>query len=172
MYFNDLIIHDRIFWIYLIITLFFIIIGVTSLIVSNDPYILSIIILWILSNIALLITIYHASLNWYPEKLLYCKSDSQICETCFSGNKLIWILINVIFLVLLILAILCAGQFSDANPTILKSVSGIFILIGGLSLITIASHCKISGFSCFIIPFWSCVSYLIIWWGLTIYTII
>src|SRR5436190_7994445 len=104
MYFNNLIIHDRIFWIYLIITLFFIIIGVTSLIVSTDPYILSIIILWILSNIALLITIYHASLNWYPEKLYYSQNSlntcavSQACDSCFSGNNLIWILINIIFI--------------------------------------------------------------------------
>lgn len=161
---NKIAINDRLFWIYLIIAIFFIIIGISSLIMSEDKHVLLIILIWILSNIALLITIYHISLNWYPE--------NKGCS-CFKGNKYVFCLIYFIFVSLLILGILWASKFHDINGGgNWRSLSGIFIIMGGLALLSLSSHCNVSGFTGFIIPFWSCVCFLVIWVGLTIYTLL
>jgi hypothetical protein len=138
------------------------IIGVGSLLSSNDDYILSIIILWLSSAVALLIAVYHISLNWYPQ---------NSASSCFNGNKSVWVTVHVLFAIALVFSVIWAGQFYESSGT-LRSMSGILLIILGLTLITIASYCKISGFACFTVPFWCCFSYLLIWLGLTLYTII
>lgn len=164
------IIHDRIFWIYFIVTLFFTIIGVGSILGSNDPHIIIISILWLLSNVALLILIYHASINWGPvdpnnKNLQICFVDNN--SKCFDANNRVWLFVNILFIVLIIISTLWAGELRNTNGGPLRGMSGVFILLGGLILCRLASGPHI-----YIIPFWVAIGYLLIWFGLTLYVVI
>lgn len=177
MYF---IIHDRVFWIYFIVTFFFIIIGVGSILASNDPNVIIISILWLLSNVSLMIIVYHASIKWGP---IDPENNSQICFVdsnagCFDTGNRIWLFINVLFIALLILSILWAGELRNQDGGPLRTMSGILILLGGLILSALASgrlnteYFDIFSANIYNIPFWIAVSYLIIWFGLTLYVVI
>jgi len=168
------IIHDRIFWIYFIVTFFFIIIGVGSIIRSSDPYMLLISVLWILSNVALLILTYHAVIQWAPTT---CNNDDiPICvidygSGCFEPNNRVWLFINLLFVILLVISTLWAAELGNSDSGPFRSLSGIMILFGGLLL------CKLIGdrnfkYEVYITPFWVSVAYLIIWFGLTLYVIL
>lgn len=175
------IINDRIFWIYFIITLFFIILGMSSILISNDSYLIIISILWLLSNVALMILIYHASIRWGP-------LDSQICvidanSRCFDPDNRIWLFVNILFIALLIISLLWAGELGNKNGELLRSMSGILILLGGLLLCALiinkSSDCLVTdghihSSTAFIydIPFWVSVTYLIIWYSLTLYVVL
>ena len=166
---NNGIIQDRIFWIYFIVTLFFIIIGVGSIIISTDPYMLTIAIFWLLANIGLMITVYHTSLNWSPtddENSLICVVDAN--SPCFEPNNRVWLFINVLFIALLIISILWAGELSNPDAGPLRTMSGILILLGGLILCVLATIRSRS----YMMPFWVSLGYLIIWFGLTLYVVI
>lgn len=169
MWNNNTVIHDRIFWIYFIVTLFFIIIGVGSIISSTDPHMIIITILWLLSNIALMIVVYHASVTWGPiddENTLICVVDSN--SHCFDANNRVWLLINVLFIALLILSILWAGELSNVDASPLRTMSGVLILLGGLLL----GGLILARLRTYVIPFWVSVAYLIIWYGLTLYVVL
>lgn len=165
---NNNIIHDRIFWIYFIITLFFVIIGMGSIIASRDPYMLIIAILWLLANVSLMIIIYHASINWGPideKNGLICVVDQN--SKCFDPDNRIWLFVNVLFIVLLILSILWAGELSNVDAGPLRTMSGVLILLGGLLLYYVGlSRIR------YIVPFWISIAYLIIWFGLTLYVVL
>jgi len=173
-------IHDRIFWIYFIVTLFFVIIGLGSIISSNpviltpevnNLYIMLIIaLLWLLANVSLMIIVYHASVTWSPtdhNDSLICVVDSSSC--CFESNNRIWLFINILFITLLIISTLWAGELynNDAGP--LRTISGILILLGGLILSVIVIDSRINSY---MNPFWISVIYLIIWFSLTLYVVI
>lgn len=167
------IIHDRIFWIYFIITLFFIILGMGYILMSNDPYMIIIAIAWLLSNIALVIVVYHASVNWGP---VNATNNSQICvidpdSGCFEPNNRIWLFINIIFVILLIFSVLWAGELRNEEGSPLKDISGILILLGGLILSGLVSGYRY-WYNLYIVPFWISIAYLLIWLGLTLYVII
>jgi len=163
------IIHDRIFWIYFIVTFFFIIIGVGSILSSSDPYLIIISIFWLLSNIFLMILVYHASVNWGPSHTLL--STDSTSSKFFHPDTLVWIFVNVSFIVLLILSILWAAELRNRDNGPLRTMSGVLILLGGLILCALAYERNYSNHQ-YITPFWFSVAYLIIWFGLTLYAAI
>lgn len=180
---STLLIHDRFFWIYFMITLFFIIIGVGAILTSDDPYVIVISILWLLSNVALMILVYHASINWSPlnsdQQMQICFVDSD--SGCFDANNRVWLFINVLFIVLLIISTLWAGELQNQDSGPLRTMSGILILLGGLVLCGLASGTLNDGETLFgrtftdhvyILPFWIAVAYLLIWFGLTLYVVL
>ena len=139
---------------------------------SNDPYMIIISILWLLSNVALMIIVYHASVRWGPVD----RNDVQLCVVdsdsgCFNENNRVWLFINVLFIVLLIIATLWAGELGNADAGPLRTVSGILILLGGLLLCALAGG-NLFMYNIYIVPFWMSVGYLLIWFGLTVYAII
>lgn len=168
------IIHDRVFWIYFIVTFFFIIIGIGSIITSNNDYMLIISILWLLSNVGLMILVYHASIRWGPvdpnsDEPQICVVDSN--SGCFDAGNRVWLFINILFLALLIISVLWAAELGNTDAGPLRTMSGVLILLGGLLLCSLSSG---SGFmyEVYIAPFWIAVGYLLIWVGLSIYTTI
>jgi len=169
------IIHDRIFWIYFIITLFFIIIGISSILSSNDPHMIIIAILWLLSNIILLIIVYHASIKWSPcdpndVNTLICVVDNN--SGCFNSDNRTWLFINVIFVALLIIAILWAAELGNPDSGALRTLSGVLILLGGLILLRVIigkNYLTQTNDSFYTLPLWMCVSYMVIWVGFTLY---
>lgn len=157
--------YDRIFWIYFIITLFFIIIGLRLIISSNDPYMLVISFFWLIGNLSLLIITYHASIIWGPtdeNNGLICVADQN--SKCFEPTNRTWLLINIVFVLLLIISVLWAGELSNTDAGPLKSISGVLILLGGLILCTYSKSN--------VIPFSFSVGYLLIWLSLTFYIIL
>ena len=132
-------IRDRIFWIYFIITLFFIILGISLMIGSSDPQIIVISILWILSCVLIMLVIYHLS---------YLQSW-------------MWLFINGIFLALLIVSTLWTTELNNSSSDQFHTISGIFIILGALILTSMIND--------YIVPFWFALGYIIIWLGLTIY---
>lgn len=137
--------HDRTFWIYFIITLFFIIIGLASIISANvNP---AIAIFWLIANVALMILIYHAS-------------------TQFSGDFTVYyIFVNMLFLVLLIISIVWTGELKSDTPLV-RSGAGILSLLGGLIICKLATMAE---YTSYIQPIWIAIAYLLIWFGLTWY---
>ena len=152
-------VYDRIFWIYFIVALFFAILGVGYIITSIDDHMLIIMVLWLLSIVLLLIIVYHASIYWSPGPVCVVDGNSQ----CFEPSNRIWLLINIGFVVLLILSTLWAAELSNLDAGPLRPLSGVLILLGGLVL------CSLSTYLTADIPFWSCVAYLFIWFGLAMY---
>jgi hypothetical protein len=165
------IIHDRVFWIYFIITLFFVIIGLAAIINSNNSHLLIIAAFWLLSNVALLILIYHASIIWGPsnDQDPICVLDSD--SGCFKSNNRMWLFINILFIVMLILSTLWAGELENTDSNTLSGMSGVLILLGGLVLGGLLSDHEIMS-NVFIAPFWIAIGYLLVWFGLTLYAVI
>jgi hypothetical protein len=168
------IINDRIFWIYFIVTLFFIILGMGAILTSNDPYMIIISILWLLSNVALMILVYHASVRWGPSD----PNDitTQICvvdanSRCFDPDNRVWLFVNILFIALLIVSLLWAGELGNKDAGPLRTMSGILILLGGLLFCGLASGREFM-YNIYITPFWVSVGYLLIWFGLTLYVVI
>lgn len=167
------VIHDRIFWIYFIITLFFLVIGISSILSSNDPNMIIIAILWLLSNIILLIIVYHAAVQWGPcndNNILVCVVDND--SGCFESDNRIWLFINVVFISLLIISILWAAELGNPDAGALRSLSGILMLIGGLILVRFTIGRNYIDDSLYTLPFWMCVIFMIIWVIFTLYVIL
>lgn len=171
------IINDRAFWIYLIITLFFVIIGSTAILSSDDPHLIIVVIFWILANVALLILVYHASINWGPGDPCLNK---QICvidsnSGCFNANNRVWLFVNIIFVILLVLSILWAGELHNQNTSPLRTMSGVLILLGALVLCGLASTDFTDTsfmYQVYNKAFWVAVAYIMIWFGLTLYVVL
>lgn len=164
-------VHDRIFWIYFIVTLFFIILGVESIVIDSDPCTVMISILWLLSNLALMIVVYHASIEWGPigdAGLQVCVVDSN--SGCFEADNRVWLFINILFILLLIISVLWAGELSNPDAGPLRTMSGILILLGGLILCSLIAG-KQFWYNNYTLAFWVAVSYIVIWFALTIYTV-
>lgn len=184
------VINDRIFWIYFIVTVFFIIIGLSLIFVSNNPYVTSISILWLLSNILLMVVVYDISVKWAPVDVN--NPQSQICfvdnnSRCFDSDNRVWLFINVIFIVLLILSTLWASELCNAysnsnstnnvnnnNQTLkpMRTVSGILIILGGLILTGYIDPLNFYHPYLYSVVFWFAIIYIVIWVGLTLYVVI
>lgn len=165
--------HDRIFWIYFIVTLFFIIIGLSLILSSNIPNMISISILWVISNMALMIVVYDASIKWSPNidnDNIVCFIDSK--SWCFEPSNKIWIFINVMFILLLIFGTIWAGELHNIQSGSTGSMSGVIILLGGLLLCGLISNRNIIYNGTLYIPFWMSILYLLLWFILTMYVII
>lgn len=152
--------YDRVFWIYFIVTLFFIILGSSSIVTSNLQSMPTILFIWTLSNIALMIISYRASVKWAPTSDNICFVDYN--AECFKPSNRIWLLINVIFILLLILSVLWAGELSNTDSGPIKSMSGILIILGGIVLSSLVDSTT----------FFVSLFYLLIWVSLTFYTIL
>ena len=129
---------------------------------------ITIAILWLLSNILLMILIYHTSLKWSPNDC-----DQQICvidtnSQCFDVDNRVWLFVNILFIVLLIVSTLWAGELGNVDGGPIRTMSGVLILLGGLVLAELA----IDHYDFISLQFWMAVGYLIIWFGLTLYIII
>lgn len=140
------IITDRIFWIYFIVTLFFIIIGSGLIIASNDINLIAITLLWIISNLALLIIIYYAH------------------EYYYDANAS-WLFVNVLFITLLIISTIWAGELGNSNAGPLRTMSGLLVVLGGLILYAISNNY----YDNYIISYWISIAYILIWLGFTLY---
>lgn len=163
------IINDRVFWVYFIISLFFIIIGIGSIIVSNDPYMILLSIIWLLANVILMILVYHASTEWGPDDSTICVVDSG--SKCFEANNRVWLFINVLFIAMLIISVLWAAELGNPDSGPLRTMSGILLLLGGLLLCKLVDR-KSAGEYLYINPFWTAVVYLVLWFGLTLYVVL
>ena len=161
--------YDRIFWIYCIIALFFIILGIGFIISATDTYMLIIVILWLLSVVLLLIVVYHGSIYWSPGPPgnPICVADNSICY--FEPSNRVWLYINILFVLLLILSVFWAAELININNGVMRTLSGILILLGGLILCSLSTNYSYLNAT---IPFWASVGYLFIWFGLTMYIII
>ncbi len=140
------IIDDRIFWIYVIITLFFIIIGIGLIVSSNDPNLISINILWLISMLALMISAYYI----YNENESYFK-----------------LFVIIIFIGLLVISVLWTGELWNKNNNQLLIIFTILILLGGFILFNL----RIDPNDINTISYWSSLIFIIIWLCLILYII-
>jgi uncharacterized membrane protein YjjP (DUF1212 family) len=140
------VIDDRIFWIYVIITLFFIIIGVGLIISSNDLNLISINILWLISMLALMINAYY----------IYNDNDNYFK-----------IFIIIIFISLLIISVLWTGELWNKNDNQLLIIFSILILLGGFILFGLRTE----GTDINTISYWSSLIFVTVWLCLILYII-
>jgi hypothetical protein len=140
------IIDDRIFWIYVIITLFFIIIGIGLIISSNDPNLIAINILWLVSMLALMINAY------------YIYNDN---ENMFK------IFIVIIFISLLIISVLWTGELWNKNDNQLLIIFSVLILLGGFILFSL----RIKSDDINTVSYWTSLIFITIWLCLILYII-
>jgi len=140
------IIDDRIFWIYVIITLFFIIIGVGLIISSNDPNLIAINILWLVSMLALMISSYY----------IYNDNDSYFK-----------IFVVIIFISLLVISVLWTGELWNKNNNQLLIIFSVLILLGGLVLFGLRGESNDIN----TISYWSSLVFITIWLFLILYII-
>lgn len=161
--------YDRIFWIYFIIALFFIILGIGFIISATDSYMLIIAILWLLSVILLLIIVYHGSIYWSPGPVNNptCVADGTTCY--FEPSNRVWLSINILFVLLLVFSVLWAAELINVDGGVLRMLSGVLMLLGGLILCALSTNYSYLNAT---IPFWASVGYLFIWFGLTMYVIL
>jgi hypothetical protein len=141
------ILSERIFWIYFIIALFFIIIGITSILSYSDNILITV--LWMFSNIFLFIIIYHIMITWCPNGM--CRKNDSL-----------WIFINVLFGVILLFSVLWCGYFANKDSKVFVTIMSVIILLCGILLTnmchknyTINNTCPLSTLLC--------VGFIIIW---------
>lgn len=163
------IIEDRAFWIYFVVTLFFTIIGVTIIAASDDYYLILIVLAWMFSNVLLMILAYHASIKWGP----ICNNKYyQICfldnnNHCFDPSYRTWFFINILFVLLLIVGVLWAGELINSDGSPLLTMSGVLMILGGLVLCNLVRENENKMLS----PIAIAIIYLVIWFGLTFYVV-
>ena len=140
------IVDDRILWIYVIITLFFIIIGIGLIVSSNDANLISINILWLIAMLALMINAYY----------IYSENDSYFK-----------FFVVIIFISLLIISVLWTGELWNKNDNQLLIIFTILILLGGIILFNLRiEHNEINTIS-----YWSSLIFITIWLCLILYII-
>lgn len=177
-------VHDRIFWIYFIVTLFLTILSIASLTTSNNPYTGYLTTAWILSVIALLVLVYHASnisnnsqieftelLS--PEKLATPETYRNPSSVGYyqQASHGTWIIINILFITLLILATLWAAELRNTEESVWRSMSAIFVLLGGILLTGILNGHRIMDNVLFA-PFWVAIAFLLLWFGIALYSVL
>lgn len=140
------IVDDRIFWIYVIITLFFIIIGVGLIISSNDPNLIAINILWLISMLALMVSAYY----------IYNDNDNYFK-----------IFIIIIFISLLVISVLWTGELWNKNDNQLLIIFSVLILLGGFILFNLRTESDDIN----TVSYWSLLVFITIWLVLILFTI-
>lgn len=138
------IIDDRIFWIYVIISLFFIIIGLGLIINSKNKDTIAISILWLIAVLALMLNAYY---------------NYAVNEGYFK------LFVIVLFISLLIVSVLWAGELWNKSNNQLLIIFSILSLLGGFILLNF----NIDNFNS--INFWTSLIYLVIWLCLILYII-
>lgn len=145
------ILTDRIFWIYFIIALFFIIIGIGLIISSTNINIIAISITYLVTILILLLIVYYAYLL-----------NSSNC------NNYILIFVNVIFIMLLVISTLWAGEINNLESGPLGSLCGVLIILGGVILFSLSSN----NYDIYTFSYWISILYIVIWISLTLYVTI
>jgi hypothetical protein len=145
------ILTDRVFWIYFIITLFFIIIGLGLIIASSNPSVIAISVFWLISSLFLMILTYYAHLT-------------------YQSQWTMWIFVNILFIILIILATSWAGELGNSEAGPWRSISGILIILGGIILYILNNDIRNTTINA--VSYWTAIGYLLIWFGLTLYVTI
>jgi len=140
------IVDDRIFWIYFILILFFIIIGIGLIISSNDPNLIAINILWLISMLALMVSAYY----------IYNDNDNYFK-----------IFIIIIFISLLVISVLWTGELWNKNDNQLLIIFSVLILLGGFILFNLRTESDDIN----TVSYWSLLVFITIWLGLILFTI-
>lgn len=157
---------DRVFWIYFIICLFIIIVGLIFIVKYTNDYYAALAFFWTLSILLLNLLVYYAAWEWSPyiEKQI-CAFDTE--SKCFEPNNRKWLFVNLLFLIILVFSVLWAAELNNIENSPLCAVSGIIVLMAGLLLVKLSMGraYKAAGF-------WIGVLYLLIWLALTIYVVI
>lgn len=160
---------DRVFWIYFIITLFFVIIGISSILSSANAYLVFISLVWLITNVCLMVLVYITSINWWKnENSQVCPPVTSITDPssgCFKENNRIWLYINILFFLLLLASTIWASEINNTSDSLVKPICGILILLGGLLLANLTNFYV----DTIIQPFWLAVTYLLLWTGLNIF---
>lgn len=143
MYGSD-IIDDRIFWIYVIISIFFIIIGLGLIINSGNKDTIAISILWLVAVLALMLNTYY---------------NHAVNDGYFK------LFVIVLFIILLIISVLWAGELWNKSDNQLLIIFSILALLGGFILLNFNIE-EVNS-----IDFWSALIYLLIWLCLILYII-
>ena len=158
---GNYILNDRIFWIYFIITFFFIIVGLSLIIDSEYPIIISII--WLLSLVLLMLITYNLSIYWGPkdnQNEYICFIDSH--KGCLTDCNKYWLIINGIFILLLILSTIWASEIQSIEDNPIKTMISIIIVLGSILLLIFSkSH---------LISFYLTIVFFTIWLGLSLYS--
>lgn len=154
----------------MIITIFFIIIGVHFIVISNNPHMIIISILWLLSAILLMILVYHSSLIWGPDDpdCIYpniCFTDQN--SGFFDSKYRMWLLTNLLFILILSFSVLWTSEISNQDSQILKTFSGLFIILGGIVI-----HSLCAGYNFHLGTFWVGLCFFLIWLIFTFYSAI
>lgn len=153
------VIYDRIFWIYVAVILFITIIGVHMIITNIKVNTLSLLIIWLMINVALLITIYCA-----VNIQCYTSTGIRNVNTRFGGEMIrnpFFITINVIFAILLVSSLVFIDRMHDITDVAIFAV--MLTLLGGF-VITHMVMCDTIGLL-------SSVAYLILWLILILYVL-
>lgn len=153
------VVNDRVFWIYFIVTLFFIIIGIGSIMSTYNTHTVVLSVIWLLASIVLTIIIYYASLIWGPANPGVCVVDKD--SGCFEPDKRIWLFANVLFIIMLIISVFWASELNNPDSGPLRTMSGILLLLGGLIFIKLVHMHSLA--------FWFTIVYLILWFILATY---
>lgn len=172
------VIQDRNFWIYFIITLFFIILGIYSIssITGAPLYIISL--LWTLSILALFVLIYYATTNWGAVGSL---CDSQRSPKDFGKTMILFL--NILFITILIFSVLWASEVNNTESSLSQSIYGILILLGGLliSKFSFGKYIKddtplpgspVETYLEYTSPLFVSIIYILIWISLILYHIL
>ena len=78
------------------------------------------------------------------------------------------IFIDAIYLSLLVVSTLWAAELGNLDGGPLRTISGIFILLGGLLLFGLATN----NYDMYTLSYWVALAYIIIWVSLTLYVAI
>lgn len=168
------VIDDRVFWIYFIVTLFFIILGLSMILSSGDPHAIILSVVWLISMVVLMVIVYDASRKWDPNRddgsNQVCLLDSQ--SWCVTPSNKMWFVVNILFVLLLILSTVWAAELHNTESSPTGTISGVVILLGGLLLCGLTAGANGSALhinSTLTVPFWVAIVYLLLWLGLTLY---
>lgn len=165
-------INDRVFWIYFIVTLFFIILGLSMILSSGDAHSVILSVVWLISMIVLMVIVYDASRKWDPASAYgadeVCLLDSK--SWCVTPSNKMWFVVNVLFLLLLILSTVWAAELHNTESGPTGTISGVIIMLGGLLLCGLTAGANPVIYNgTLTVPFWVSAVYLLLWFGLTMY---
>ena len=141
------IIYDRIFWIYFIVMVFFLIIGLNFIITNTSLTNSKAIIIgmfWAISIINIFIVIY-----FLTHYITYQ-------ATCLESNNRSLLIINIIFILILILATIWTTDFK-------QPLLGVGVLIGSLIICAYSYP--------FPFVFWLALTFLLLWLSITFYSL-
>jgi len=114
-------------------------------------------VLWLLATVGLMILVYHA----------WIKCGTLDTDNPNTGLKF---LVNSLFILTLIMSTLWALELGNTNDGLLRTTSGIFVLLGGLLLFRLATKGDPNFINnVYITPFWISIIFLLIWFVLALY---